>query len=96
MSLWNNKGAALNNLGRINEGLGCCETALKIDSNFEYAWKNKGISLIGLNRFTEALQALNRALDINPHFQLAKDAKHECIENPKFKEKLDQKYSDKK
>jgi tetratricopeptide (TPR) repeat protein len=42
---WNNKGAALNELGKYNEAIECFDKALEIEPKYANAWLNKGVAL---------------------------------------------------
>ena len=62
----NNKGFALNELGRHGEAIRCCDRALEIDPESAIAWHNKGVALRNLGRHGEAIQCYDRALEIDP------------------------------
>lgn len=70
-SLWDVKGVALQQLGRIPDGLTAHEQALTLDADNPVAWNNKGIALTHLGRTDEALDAYNRALAIDPTYDSA-------------------------
>ncbi len=64
---WNNRSAALANLGRYNEALTACEQAIALDSNNDAAWNNKGTALVSLKCYEEALVAYDQALALDPN-----------------------------
>ena len=64
--VWNNKGRALWNMGRMEEALICFEKAIKLHENYEEAWLNRGNVLIKLNREEEAVRAFEKVAAINP------------------------------
>lgn len=67
-AVFNNKGAALEELKRFNEALECYDRALRIKPDFVEALNNKGNVLHELGRFDEALQCCEQVLLINPDF----------------------------
>lgn len=44
ITVWNNKGIALFNLGRCSEAIACFDKALKLDSTYALAEQNKAIA----------------------------------------------------
>jgi CHAT domain-containing protein/tetratricopeptide (TPR) repeat protein len=72
---WNEKGKALNYLGRNSEAIAAFEEALKIDDKFHWAWNGKGIALNNLGRNSEAIAAFEEALEIDDKFHLAWNGK---------------------
>ena len=75
----NNKGSALDNLGRFKEAISCYNKALVIDPNFKLALNNKGNTLYYLKRFQEALDCYERALKMDPAFKQAQYNKLELL-----------------
>ncbi len=65
---WNNKGVALDNLGKSENAVECYDRALIINPRFANTWNNKGFALNNLGRFQEAIECYDRALEINPRF----------------------------
>ena len=63
---WYNKGAALHELGRLQEALDAYNKALEASPDNAKILLCKGIVLRSLFRYEEALDALNRSLEINP------------------------------
>ncbi len=61
---WNNKGAALGNLGRHEEAIACYDKAIEIKEDFEIAWNNKGNALDDLGRYEEAIACYDKAIEI--------------------------------
>ncbi|MEW6619494.1 MAG: serine/threonine-protein kinase [bacterium] len=63
-----NKGAALLNLGRLQEAVSCFDKALKINPRDAEVWYNKGFALGNLGRHQEAISCYDEALAINPRY----------------------------
>ncbi len=63
---WNNKGLALDKLGRYQEAVDSYEKALSIDPNDATVWHNKGLALDKLGRYQEAADSYERALINRP------------------------------
>jgi len=61
-----NRGAALRNLGRVEEALADYERAIAIAPRHGPAHLNRGVALAALNRYAEAHAAYDRALEIDP------------------------------
>jgi serine/threonine protein kinase len=70
-AFWNNKGGSLNELGRYEEAIGCCDKALEIDPRNAGAWGNKGNALGALGRHEEAIGCYDKVLEIDPRDALA-------------------------
>ncbi|MDO8727099.1 MAG: tetratricopeptide repeat protein [Candidatus Methanoperedens sp.] len=70
IEIWelNDKGIALDNLGRYQEALTCHDKALEINPRFAESWNNKGNALRNLVKYQEALACYNKALEINPRY----------------------------
>ncbi len=66
-----NKGRSLDNLGRYEEALACCNRALELSPRLPTAWMGKGIALNSLGRPHEAIECLDRALALDPQMQQA-------------------------
>ncbi len=64
---WNNKGAALGELGRHAESVPCYDRALELNPQFADAWSNKGVALLELGQHEEALACYDRAIALNPN-----------------------------
>jgi tetratricopeptide (TPR) repeat protein len=58
---WNNKGAALANLGRYPEAIVCYDKAINASQDSSISWDNKGLAFYYLGRADEALDCLNRS-----------------------------------
>ena len=69
--VWNNKGAALTNLGRAEEALDCFDRAIRLKPDFSEAWCNKGTALADSGRAEEALDCCDRAIGLKPDFSEA-------------------------
>jgi tetratricopeptide (TPR) repeat protein len=63
---WNNRGNALDDLGRIEEAISSYDQALKIKPDKHEAWYNRGIALRNLGRIEEAISSYDQALKIKP------------------------------
>ena len=63
---WILKGAALSDLGRVEEAIGCCDKALSIDPQNTQAWFCKGSWLAGLGRDEDAVECCEKALSLDP------------------------------
>jgi tetratricopeptide (TPR) repeat protein len=63
---WNNRGIALEDLGRIEEAISSYDQALKIKPDYHQAWNNRGIALEDLGRIEEAISSYDQALKIKP------------------------------
>jgi len=76
---WNNKGTALNELGRYDEARICFKTALELDPKYAYAWNGKGDSFYGLGKYNEALICFDKALELNPKYAYAWNGKGNAL-----------------
>jgi tetratricopeptide (TPR) repeat protein/tRNA A-37 threonylcarbamoyl transferase component Bud32 len=65
---WNNKGVALDNLGKPQEAIECYDRALEINPRYAGAWYNKGTALDDLGKYQEAIVCYDEALEINPRY----------------------------
>lgn len=65
---WNNKGAAIFNLGRYEEAIACYDKAIEIKEDYEGAWNSKGAALANLGRYEEAIACFDEAIEINPNY----------------------------
>jgi tetratricopeptide (TPR) repeat protein len=61
-----NKGVALNKLGKYQEAIEWFDKALQIDSNYTYTMNNKGVALANLGKYNDAIQWFDRALSAAP------------------------------
>lgn len=59
------RGWALNNLQRYEEGLEAHNRSIELNSDYENAWFGKSFSLGSLNRTEEALEAIEQAISLN-------------------------------
>jgi protein O-GlcNAc transferase len=64
----NNRGVALEQLGRLSDALASIDAALAIKPDYAEAFYNRGIVLLRMKRFEEALASYDRALAIRPHY----------------------------
>ena len=65
---WNNKGNALDALGKFQDAIKCYDKSLKINPRYDLAWGNKGNALKHLGKPQEAIECFDKALEINPRF----------------------------
>ncbi|MBW4448065.1 MAG: tetratricopeptide repeat protein [Spirirestis rafaelensis WJT71-NPBG6] len=63
---WNNRGIALENLGRNSEAIASYDQALVIKPDDHEAWNNRGYALQNLGRNSEAIASYDKALVIKP------------------------------
>ena len=63
---WNNRGSALDNLGRHEEAISDLDKAIEINPDLVEAWNNRGLALANLGRHEEAIADLDKAIKINP------------------------------
>ena len=66
VGFWCNKGAALVELGQIDEGFACLDKALALDRRDTKTWCAKGVCFFILERHEEALGCFENALAIDP------------------------------
>jgi tetratricopeptide (TPR) repeat protein len=64
----NNKGLALDNLGKYEQAIECYDKALEIEPNYILAWYNKGNALGNLGKPEEAIECYDKALQIEPDY----------------------------
>ena len=62
--VWNNKGLALNLLGKHNEAIASYDNAIKIDPNDADVWNNKGLALHALGNDDEAKKCYNKSREL--------------------------------
>ncbi len=65
------KGAALLNLGRLDEALESVNKAIRINPQNEISWNLKGNVFGRMNRPVEAVKAYDASLRINPRYEVA-------------------------
>lgn len=63
---WNNKSAALIELGRYKEALDSVNEAIQLNPKYGMAWANKSNSLVKLGQYNEALDVANEGLSLVP------------------------------
>ena len=68
---WNNRGIALDYLGRYEEAISSYDQALEIKPDYHQAWNNRGIALRNLGRLEEAITSYDEALKSKPNEQEA-------------------------
>jgi len=68
-NLWNNKGKALANLGRMEDAISCFEKSLAINSSNAEGLNLKAIALSqGLQKYSEAIVLFDQILQMNPSY----------------------------
>ncbi len=65
---WNNRGNALDDLGRFEQAIASYDRALEIKPDYHEAWHNRGNALDDLGRLEQAIASYDRALEIKPDF----------------------------
>ena len=68
---WNNRGNALDDLGRNEEAIASYDRAIEIKPDYHEAWGNRGVALSNLNRKKEAIASYDRAIKIKPDYDTA-------------------------
>lgn len=71
--LWNNKGWALEKLGKSQEALTAYDTAVSLDAEYTNALINQGNLLNMMGKYSEAVTAFNRANETDPFNIAASD-----------------------
>src|SRR5512137_1769799 len=66
--LWNNRGVALDGLGRSVDAVASYRKALAQKADYEVAWYNLGNAQAHLDRLEDAVQAYDRALALRPDY----------------------------
>ncbi len=64
---WNNRGFALDELGRNEEAIASYDKAVEIKPNKDEAWYNRGNALKNLGRYEEAIASYDKAVEIKPN-----------------------------
>lgn len=64
--VYNNRGAALDALGRHSDALKAYNEAISLNPRYELAWHNMGNSLLAQEAYDEAASAYAKAADLNP------------------------------
>lgn len=79
---WNDKGAALEKQGKLDEAIQAFDKAIELNPNFALAWSNKALMLFKAKRYDEALEAVNKAIELNPKLEAAQKVKKIIAQNP--------------
>lgn len=61
---WNDKGVALEALGRPQEAIVAYDRAIRLEPNYALAWDNKGDALMSLGAWAQALVAYQKAAEM--------------------------------
>ena len=61
---WNNKGMALDEIGKYEEAIKCYDKAIELDPNDIAAWNNKGMALENLGKYEEAVKCYDKDIGI--------------------------------
>ncbi len=96
---WYSKGAALVDLGKLEDAISCLNKAIEINPKRAASWYMKGIASSRMSKFDDALTCFNKVLEINPdssnaYYNIAcikslQNNKDEAIEFLKVAIKLD-------
>jgi tetratricopeptide (TPR) repeat protein len=78
---WNNRGYALDNLGRLEEAIASYDKALEIKPDCHEAWNNLGYALDNLGRLEEAIASYDKALEIKPDYHEAWNNRGYALDN---------------
>jgi tetratricopeptide (TPR) repeat protein len=65
---WNNRGIALDDLGRIEEAITSYDQALKFKPDYYEAWGNRAIALLKLGRYDEVILSCDKCLEIKSNY----------------------------
>ena len=65
---YNNRGAALADLGRLEDALADYDKAIALQADHSGAHNNRGAAMARLGRFAEALSSYDRAIALRPKF----------------------------
>ena len=63
---WNNRGVALDKLGRLDDAIASYDNALEFKPDDHQAWYNRGVALGNIGRFDDAIASYDKALEIKP------------------------------
>src|SRR5690348_194625 len=86
----NNKGLALNKLGKYKEAIEYYDKASEIDPKYVLAFNNIGSALCDLKKYKEAIESFDKALEIDPKHAMAWYNKGTALCNlKKYKEAIE-------
>ena len=74
------RAAELENMGRFEDALSCCDDAIRAASLTDTPYNSKAVMLGRLGRFREALFCHERAILVNPNSMTAHDIKAITLE----------------
>jgi len=72
---WNDKGAALEKQGKLDEAIQAFDKAIELNPNFALAWSNKALMLHKQYNYEEALRAVDKAIELDPKLVPAQNVK---------------------
>ena len=75
----NNKGLALNDLGKYQEAIEYYDKALAINPTYLQALHNKGLALFNQGKYQEAIEWFDKALKVNPNYKYALNGKGSAL-----------------
>jgi len=64
--VWNNKGVALDSVGRHEDALGCYDKSLAADRSYVIAWYHRRNAYSYLSQHERAVECYDRALELKP------------------------------
>ena len=67
-NVWNNKGVALQEQGKLDAAIEAFDEAIERDPHLANAWYNKGAALQNQGKLDEAIEAYDEAVNLNPNF----------------------------
>ena len=68
---WNNRGLALNELGKYEPAITSYDQAIAINPDLDAAWYNRGNALNELGKYEPAITSYDKAIAINPDYDAA-------------------------
>jgi len=76
------KGACLINLGRVEEGLQCCEKALELDAGHALGWYIKAAAEERLGHIQEAALSFRQFISLAPgEYAVQIESAHEALQD---------------
>jgi Flp pilus assembly protein TadD len=78
---WNNRGYALQNLGRYEQAVASYDKALEIKPDLHEVWNSRGYALQNLGRYEQAVASYDKALEIKPDDHIAWNNRGYALQN---------------